>query len=124
MPPVAPVLVVAKRLSPTELSKFKGQPFPNMVKFVVDVDRGLLAIGGELHVDAEDILLDRDSQQQALWGGNYYPGLGEGECIQYTSLINIRPAQENPSMLVQSPQIREKMRGIVFALVGRGEPWS
>ena len=70
------------------------------------------------------MLLERDSRQESLWGGNYYPGVGEGECIRYMSLINIRPSQENRSMLVQSSEIREKMRRIVFALVGCGEPWS
>jgi hypothetical protein len=39
------------------------------------------------HADAAAILLERRSRQEALWGGNYYPGLGEGECVEYKSLI-------------------------------------
>jgi hypothetical protein len=93
-----------------------------MVKFVVDVERRLIALGGELHADAEAVLIDRESQQGALWGGNYFPGAGESDCIVYTSLINIRPAQGNPSMVLQDPKVRERVRAIVFALVGRGEP--
>src|SRR5436190_9132838 len=98
MSPVAPILVVKKRLPPSELAQFIGRPFPDMIKFVVDIERGILALGGELHADAEAVLLEQDSRQESLWGGNYYPGVGEGECIRYTSLINIRPSQENRSM--------------------------
>lgn len=98
-----------------------GNPFPDLVKFVVDVDLGIVAVGGELHADAEAILIDRGSRQESLWGGNYYPGLGEAHCLEYGSLINIRPAFQNPSMFVQNAAIREKMPNIVHALIGRGE---
>ncbi|MBI5364584.1 MAG: hypothetical protein HZA53_15510 [Planctomycetes bacterium] len=93
-----------------------------MLKFVVDLERRRIAIGGELHADGEALLIDEGSQQSALWGGNYHPAVGEGECIQYTSMINIRPSQGNPSMVVQSPEIRARMRELVHVLVGRGEP--
>ena len=122
MATVHPILVVKKRLPPAELAKFIGRPFPDMVKFVVDLDRRILAVGGQLHADAEEILLERGSRQASLWGGNYHPGVGEAECIEYESMINIRPARGNLGMEVQDPGIREKMRAIVFDLVGRGEP--
>ncbi len=93
-----------------------------MVKFVVDVEQGIVAVGGELHADAEAILIDRGSRQESLWGGNYYPGRGESRCLEYGSLINIRPSLKNPSMFVQDAVIREKMREIVASLIGRGEP--
>lgn len=122
MSAVAPILVVTKRLPAGQLANFIGKPFPDMVKFVVDVEREVLALGGELHVDAEAILLERGSRQESLWGANYRPGRGESECIEYNSLINIRPAQDNLAMLVQDPVRRERIRKIVFALIGRGEP--
>jgi hypothetical protein len=118
----APVVVVTKRLPPTELAEFIGHPFPDMVKFVVDLRSRVMALGGGVHADSEEILLDRGSRQSDLWGGNYYPGLGEEECVEFQSLISIRPAANNPSMEVQSPAIREKMREVVFALIGGGEP--
>ncbi|MDZ4772997.1 MAG: DUF5674 family protein [Planctomycetota bacterium] len=123
MPPVAPILIVSKKLPATELARLKDRPFADMVKFVVDVQRGILAVGGEMHVDAEAALLDQGSAQENLWGGNYFPGNSEDDCIEYTSLINVRPAQENRSILVASPKTRDRMRSIVFSLLGRGEAW-
>jgi hypothetical protein len=118
---VAPIAVVTKKLRPEDVAAFIGAPFPDMVKFVVDVDRRIVALGGQLHADAEAVLLERGCVQASLWGGNYHPGLGEGECIEYESLINIRPAVGNMGLEVQDPRIREKIRQIVFERIGRGE---
>jgi hypothetical protein len=122
MPPPVRIVVVSKKIAPAALSRLVGNPYPGMVKFVVDLDRKPLAAGGRLHVDAETILLDQGSRQEALWGGNYFPGLGEEDCLEFTSMINIRPAQDNRTMDVRDPRIREKIRAVVFALLGRGEP--
>lgn len=121
MPPAAPILVVSKRIDSAELARLVGHPFEDMVKFVVDVDRKVAAVGGELHADAEALLIDRGHPQESLWGGNYYPGRGEGECIEFRSLINIRPSQGNRGMIVQDVALRERIRSVVFDLLGRGE---
>ena len=117
----ARILVTSTPLPPDELARLVSLGFGDMVKFVVDVERGVIAIGGELHSDAEALLLEEGSRQTDLWGGNYYPGRGPEGCLEYTSLINIRPAQENPSMEVEKAPLRERIRSIVFELVGRGE---
>ena len=80
-----------------------------MVKFVADISRQVLAVGGELHADAEADLLALGSRQSDLWGGNFYPWKAGEERIEFTSFINIRPADENPGMQVLDPAIRQKM---------------
>ena len=78
-------------------------------------------VGGELHADAEQLLLADGSRQADLWGANYYPGRGEEECVEYTALINIRPAEGNRSMEIADESLRAKVREITFELVGCGE---
>lgn len=95
--------------------------FEDMVKYVVDVERGVAAVGGELHADAEAILLEDGSRQQNLWGANYYPGRQPDDCIEYTSLINIRPGQGNRSMELEDPVLRVRVRDLTFRLIGQGE---
>jgi hypothetical protein len=96
--------------------------FGEMVKFVVDVRRRRIAVGGELHADGEALLLEEGSAQQDLWGANYYPGLGPERCIELTALINIRPAQGNPGMEIADPALRDAIREIAHTMLGRGEP--
>jgi hypothetical protein len=116
------IVIVEQRIEPAELARLVKLHFEDMVKYVVDIERRIAAVGGELHADAEQLLLESGSRQSDLWGANYYPGRGPDECIEYTSLINIRPAQGNRGMLIVDPLIRDRVREITFALIGEGEP--
>lgn len=117
------IIVVDHCIDPAELARLLPL-FGDMIKYVVDIERRLAAVGGELHADAEQLLLERGSRQADLWGANYYPGKGPDDCIEYTSLINIRPAQGNRAMLIADPLIRERVREVTFALIGQGESLS
>lgn len=119
---VPDIVMLTERIDSAILSGFVVRFFEDMVKYVVDVERGVVAVGGELHADAEELLLDDGSRQEDLWGANYYPGRGPDGCIEYTSLINIRPSQGNRSMVIEDPELRERVKAITFQLVGRGEP--
>jgi hypothetical protein len=120
--PESVVIVRSGRLHPAELRRLVDENFEDMVKYVVDVERGIAAVGGEMHADGEQALLEDGSRQADLWGANYYPGRGPAECIEYTSLINIRPAVGNRSMEIQDPGVRERVRELTLALIGEGEP--
>jgi len=89
--------------------------FGNLVKAVVDVERKIMAVDGELHADEEALLLENGSRQENLWGINIYPDLKGPERIEFDSVINIRPSQGNRSRGVDDPMIRER---IVQAVTG------
>ena len=76
-----------------------------------------MAIGGDLHSDAEAVLLDRGSAQKDVWGVNLYPKKTGGEWIQFDSMINIRPSQGNNSREVEDLKIRKAIRGVVETLI-------
>ncbi len=116
------IVIAAERLEPSEVARLVQLFFGDMVKYVVDVERRIAAVGGQLHADAEQLLLEAGSRQVDLWGANYYPGRGPDDCIEYTALINIRPAQGNRSMVIADDAVRRQVREITLALIGRGEP--
>ncbi len=116
----AGIVLVERRIARAELVRL-ARLFGDMIKYVADVERGVIAIGGELHADAEALLLEAGSAQGDLWGANYYPGRGRDGCIEFTSLINIRPSRGNPGMEVQDEGIRERIRALTFTLIGEGE---
>ena len=112
------IKIVSARLSSEEIGAFLGHPFPDMIKFVADTRRGMLALGGELHADAEAILLEDGSQQADLWGGNFFPRKPKHQQVDFTSLINIRPSAGNPSMDIRDAAVRAKMLALVEQLLG------
>lgn len=91
--------------------------FGNMVKAVVDVDRKIMALDGELHADEEALLLENGSRQENLWGINIYPELEGPERIEFDSVINIRPSQGNRTRGVDDQATREKIVQVVVELL-------
>ena len=93
--------------------------FGNMVKGVVDVGRGTLALDAELHSDLEALLLENGSNQSDLWGINLYPDQQGDDFLEFDSLINVRPSQGNRSREVEDESLRRKIRIIIEAKVRR-----
>ena len=92
--------------------------FGNMVKAVVDIEKGVIALDGELHADEEALLLEKGSKQKNLWGINLYSDLKE-DWIEFDSIINIRPSMGNKSRSVDDEKIRKKILSIVDKLIVR-----
>ena len=107
------IKIVTGRISRQEIKLLAQETYKEMVKAVVDIEKETLAVGGELHADAESVLLDNGSRQEDLWGINLYPDKRESDRIAYTSLINIRPTQGNNSMSVQEDSLKDKIKNIV-----------
>lgn len=57
------VIVVSAVIEQKELEEISKKRFGDMVKAVVDIERAVMALGGELHADEEAVLLDNGSQQ-------------------------------------------------------------
>jgi len=76
-----------------------------------------LAVGGEMHADAEQLLLEAGAHQAELWGANFYPFEPPGKRIEYTSFINIRPRDGNRSMEVEGVEIRAQIKRLCQELL-------
>jgi hypothetical protein len=86
-----------------------------MIKIVIDIRRKILAGGGKMHADCESVLLGNGSEQDDLWGANWYP---EEQDIEFESLINIRPVLGNRSIIIQSEELREKVEAVTREIFG------
>src|SRR5438477_8509069 len=109
--------IIDKPIHNDDLLKFLGQPFEEMIKFVVDVDREIIGLGGEFHADAEAKMLDQGSEQENLWGGNLYINKKGERRIEFSAMINIRPSAGNRSMLVEDDKIQKAMQKVVEKLL-------
>lgn len=114
------IVLLTERVEHETLVRLVRDGFGDMLKFVADVERGVVAAGGDLHADAEEFLLGQGSFQKNLWGANYYPARPREECVEFTSLINIRPSQGNPGMEIADPSVRSRVRDLAFRLIGDG----
>ena len=109
--------IITKAISRQELRTMAQELFGDMVKAVVDIKKGIMAVHAELHVDLEEMLLSQGSAQSDVWGINLYPANPRETFIEYDSMVNIRPSQGNRSRNVESVEVRERIKEIVQSLI-------
>lgn len=109
--------IIDAPVSLDDLKTMAQSGFGNLVKAVVDAEREIMAVDGELHADEEALLLENGSNQTNLWGINIYPEMEGLDRIEFDSLINIRPSQGNFSRGVDNPTIKKKILQIVNKLI-------
>ena len=102
-----------------ELRKMAAERFGDMVKGVVDLQRGVLLLDADMHADQEAELLAEGSSQMDLWGINLYPELEDDSWLEFDSMINLRPSFGNRSRGVDDPATRAAIAHLVERVVLR-----
>ena len=112
------IKVIKNSISRRELINMASEGFGDIIKAVVDVEREIMAVGGELHSDEEVLLTEKEgSRRENTWGINIYPNKSTEDMIKFDSMINLKPALGNRSREVENPEIREKIKSIVRKLI-------
>jgi len=109
--------IIDTKISINKLKKMANKMFGNLVKAVVDIEKEVVAIDGELHSDEEALLLEKGSKQENLWGINIYPEIKGDDWVEFDSIINLRPSLKNLSRGVDNPEIRKKIIKILNKLI-------
>lgn len=86
------------------------QTLETYIKLAVDIEHGVLAGGGALQADCEAVLIEDGSRQEDVWGADWIPDTQE---VHFEALISIRPRQNNRSMTILDPVVRQKVERIV-----------
>lgn len=107
------ILIIREPAAAAQIDEMR-ETLEDFIKLAVDLERGILAGGGELHADCEQVLLNDGSKQEDIWGGDWFPDIQE---VGFESLINIRPHQGNRSLALQSPDLRQQFQDIVRRLL-------
>jgi len=110
--------IVKTLITKAELSELAKECYGEMVKAVVDVAQGIMAVGGEMHADLETLLTEEEhSKREDTWGINIYPAKSREEWVEFDSMVNLKPHFGNRSRDVENEEIREKIMAIVQKLV-------
>jgi hypothetical protein len=109
--------IIKEKISVEEIKLLAQSRFGNMVKAVIDVEKGIMAVDAELHSDEEALLIENGSKQEDLWGINIYPEILGDEMIEYDSMINLKPSIGNRTRGIDDPEISQKINRIVKGLI-------
>ncbi len=105
--------IIRNRVTANQLKQMLEELNP-MIKLAVDIRREILAGGGQMHADCEAVLLEEGSIQEDIWGANWIPS---SRSIEFEALINIRPRQQNRSMIIQDQVISGRVEKVTRRLL-------
>jgi len=111
------IKIVTKKILIDNIKKIAEETFGAMAKAVVDIEKDIMAVGGELHADAEAVLIENGSKQENIWGINIFPYKKGKDRYEFTALINIRPSIGNRSMEIENLNICKKITVICDKLI-------
>lgn len=112
------ITVIKQPISRKELEPFAKEIYGNFVKAVVDVEQGIIAVGGEFHSEEEAILMSQEgSKRENTWGINLYPQEPKETWIEFDSMINLKPSFGNRSRGVENERIRAKIKEVIQKLI-------
>ncbi|MEK7664872.1 MAG: DUF5674 family protein [Patescibacteria group bacterium] len=106
--------IVKDKITILELKEMAKRMYENLVKAVVDIEKEIMAVDAEMHVDLEQLLIEKEnSEPKNIWGINIWPKkLGEN-FIEFDSMINLKPGLGNKSRGIDSVEIKDRIIKIV-----------
>jgi len=110
--------IVKDKITMSELKEMAKRMYENLVKAVVDIEKDILAIDAEMHVDLEQFLIEKENcEPKNLWGINIWPEKTGDDFIEFDSMINLKPGFGNRTRGIDSTETKDKIKKIVNKLV-------
>jgi hypothetical protein len=105
--------IIRERATPEQMAEML-EALGIYIKLAVDIEQQVIAGGGEMHYDCEQVLLAQGSLQANIWGADWTP---IRQRIAYESMINLRPRSNN-SMVILDPQVRAQVDQLILSRLG------
>ena len=99
------VILLNRKITPEEFEQAR-EIYPDYIKIVVDIEKNIMAVGGEFHIDCEEVLLEQRSKSENLYGGGYRVNTKE---IEYMAMSNYKPILNKLTYEIADPIIRDKI---------------
>ena len=110
--------IVTEGITREKLRVLAHEQYGTVIKAVVDVEQNIMGVGGEVHVDIQSLLIEKEhSRGDTTWGINLYLDKTGDDFIEFDSMVNLKPASGNRSRSVEDPVLRERIRAVVDTLV-------
>jgi hypothetical protein len=114
------IRIITESISREDLQELANIWYKTLIKGAVDIESGLVALGGEWHIDACEVLTSSGSNKDNVWGFNILMSERSPEnAFEYHSMINIKPIHNHKNMEIEFEDVRNK----VFEIVSQKVIW-
>jgi hypothetical protein len=97
------IIILNRKITTKEFEQAR-EIYKDYIKTVIDVENNLMAVGGEFHIDCEEVLIKQGSKLENLYGGGYRVSTKE---VEYMAMSNYKPSLNKTTYEVMEPKIRE-----------------
>lgn len=104
------IIVLDRKITSEEFEKAR-EVYSDYIKTVMDIKKEILAVGGEYHVDCEEVLLNVGSKQENLYGGGYRVSTKE---VEYMAMSNFKPALNKITYEIADATVRKKLEELTL----------
>jgi len=102
------IFILDKKITPEQF-KQACEVYSDYIKTVIDIEKNILAVGGEYHIDCEEVLVKYGSKQENLFGGGYRVSAKE---VEYMAMSNYKPALGKVTYEIMEPEVRQKLANL------------
>jgi len=99
------IIILSSKITPEQFEQAR-EVYPDYIKTVIDVEKNILAVGGEYHVDCEQVLIQSGSKQSNLFGGGYRISTHE---VEFMAMSNYKPALGQTTYEIADPEVRARL---------------
>ena len=100
------VLILDRKVTSEEFEQAR-EVYDDYIKTVMDIEKDILAVGGEYHIDCEEVLIKSGSKLENLFGGGYRTSTRE---VEYMAMSNFKPNMGKVTYEIMDENVRKKLK--------------
>ncbi|MBI3458709.1 hypothetical protein HY061_00375 [Candidatus Azambacteria bacterium] len=111
------IKILEKVMSMSGVKELAKNWYGTMIKGVVDTVKDRVALGGDYHVEACQILIETGSQFEDVWGFNIRFEENQKGVLEFDSMVNIKPDLGNRSRNINDQEIIKNTTEIICQFI-------
>lgn len=111
------IVILDHKISIEEVKKKADFWYGTMIKGAVDIESDRVALGGEYHIEASELLTSSGSKFEDVWGFNIRFEETPDGVLEFDSMVNIKPNLGNRSRNIANEEITKKAKGIIYKFI-------
>lgn len=100
------IIILNRKITPEEFEHAR-EVYSDYIKTVIDIEKNILTVGCEYHIDCEEVLIKSGSKLENLFGGGYRISTKE---VEYMAMSNYKPALGKTTYEIMDDEIRNKLK--------------
>lgn len=111
------IKILENKMGIEEVKEFAKKWYGVLIKGAVDIENGRVALGGDYHIEASELLTNSGSKFENIWGFNINFGENKEGLLEFDSMVNIKPNIGNRSRNISDENVIQKAKEVIYKYI-------